>query len=87
MAEVLGFLVDRLKGGRHRREIAISQSFGVSLDDGERRAQVVGDVGRHLAASLVNTRQLGAHLVERRSQLSQFVLGANGDLLLQVALG
>ena len=85
--ELLGFVVHRLEAGRGRLEHAVAQRLDVAGDDGQRRAQVVGDVGGHLAAQLVGAGQVGAHLVEGLRQRAQLVGRTHRDLLLQLTSG
>ncbi len=49
------------------------------------RAQLVGDIGRHLAAQDIGAGQAGVHRVERRRHLADLVLAAYRYLLLQIA--
>ena len=71
--EMLDFGMDGVEAFRSRFEYAIAHGFNVAADDRQRTAQVVGDVGGHLSAGLVETVQVGAHLVESRRQFAQFI--------------
>jgi hypothetical protein len=56
------------------------------LQRGDRRAQLVGDVGDQLASLLVGGLQVGRHLVERQCQLADLVTGGGPDPAAVVAL-
>lgn len=58
-----------------------------ALNDRERGAQFVGDIGRHLAAQRLGPREALGHLVEGQSQVAQFVTGRDVYALSQVAGG
>ena len=69
------------------REDAIQQSLQVALNDAERGAQLVGDVGHHVAAQLLRPGQALGHGVEGMPHLPEFVLRPHLDPLAQVADG
>ncbi len=73
--EMLDFGMDGVETFGRRFEHAIAHGFHVTADDRQRAAQVVGDVGGHLAAGQVETVEVGAHLVEGSRQFPQFIAG------------
>ena len=85
--QAFDFRVDGLQALRGGGQHAVAHRFDVPGDHRQRRAQVVGDVGGHLAAHLVGARQLAAHLVEGLAQLANFIPRTHRHLLLQVAAG
>ena len=46
----------------------VEDAFQIALDDVERRAQLVGDVGGQVAALLVGSLKLGDHFIEALDQ-------------------
>ncbi len=66
-------------------EDTIGERLQVALDDGQRGAQFVGDVGGLLAAGLLSAGQVSGHLVKGGRQLPDLVARADRDADTQVA--
>ena len=63
----------------------ILQALGVAAQDGQRRAQIMRQVSRHLFARLTGLLEIGAHLIERGRQRANFILRAHTDALFELS--
>ncbi len=72
-----GLVEDRLEMGGIGRVDAVEQGLEVALDHGERRAQLVGDVGQGGSALLFDLFQAGTHGVEERGQVAHLAWAAS----------
>jgi len=84
---MLRFIVHDFEPLRAGGEQPFAQRGQIPHHDRQRRAQLVGDVSRHLAAQEISACQVSAHLVERGGHLPDLVAAAHRNLLLQVAAG
>ena len=85
--QVLDFRVDYFESFGSGFEHTIVHGFNVTANDGQGSAQVMGDIGGHLPAGVVEAVQVGAHMVESRRQFTDLIARFNGHMLLQVAFG
>ena len=90
-AEEHGFFVEVVHQGVIRRHQVVAGRLQIAAQVGQWGAQLVCDVGDHVAAQLLLLRQAAGHRVERVGQLSDLVLGsdrhAHGEIALFHALG
>ena len=87
MPQQLNFVVHHGEALGRRLEHLVAQGLHVTGNDCQRRAQIVGDIGCHLAAQLGGARQVGTHMVELVREHPQLIARAHGHALLQVAGG
>ena len=70
-----------------RRDGAVEDGLQIPLDGGERRAEIVGDVGDELALVLAGLCQAGGHVVQGFREDAELVVTAHVRLIAQVAAG
>ena len=75
-AEEHGFLVEVVHQRVVGRQQPVASRLQVAAQVGQRGAQLVRDVGDHVAAQLLLLRQAAGHRVERVGQLPDLVLGS-----------
>ena len=83
--EELRLAVEDGEALRGRLKHLIMQRFQVAGEHGQRRAEIMGDIGGHLAAQLGGPFQVGAHAVKLGGERPQLVAGAHRHPPPQVA--
>ena len=74
-AEPFGLVEGRLQAGRVRLGDAVDEVLEDGAEGGQRRPQLVGDVGDQVASLAVDGGEVLGHRVERPSQLADLVAG------------
>ena len=87
MQQQPGLIIHRCEALGGRLQHPVAERLQVAGDHGQGGAQVVGDIGGHLAAELDGAGQIGAHVVELPGEHPQLVARAHRHALVQVAAG
>ncbi|MNC45312.1 hypothetical protein D3C75_942660 [compost metagenome] len=65
----------------------LKDHIGISLHIGNGRPQLVGDIGEELLAGIPDMLQIPGQIIDGLSQSSDFIPGAYGQPVLQIASG